>query len=183
MLWKNKAQLKWVEYFAKKLFLKSLKQIKQGTINVSSAEGHHVFSGSKTDITRHATIKIIHPRAYKKILMGGSVGTGGSYIDGDWDTDNLQQLIELFITNISLFNSLESPLARVFSWIRTISYRLNLNTPTRAKDNILAHSDLGNDFFRLILDPSMMYSCALYEPLDIILMKPQRKNYNEFVKN
>ena len=157
---------------SKKIILNVLKQIKKGTIKLNDGSESYVFG--ETD-SPSATINIINPRAYKKILLQGSLGAGKSFIDGDWTTDDLQQLIELFIQNDSLFNNIESPLARFLSMIRTMIYKLNINTESRAKDNILAHYDLGNDFFQLILDPSMMYSCAIYEPINISLEDASKK--------
>ena len=154
---------------SKKIIFSVLRKIQQGTIHVNDGDEHYLFGDSNVPNAPSATLNIIHPRAYKKILLDGSVGAGKSYIDGDWSTDDLQKLIGLFIKNEALFNQIESPFARILSWMRTFLYKLNINTITRAKDNILAHYDLGNDFFQLILDPSMMYSCALYEPSDISL--------------
>lgn len=157
------------ESLSKKIIFKVLKNIKQGTITLHDSFGTYVFEGEELDPSECVSISIKNQQAYKKILAQGSVGAGKSFIDGDWETDNLKKLIALFIKNTTLFNSIESPLARVLSFIRTIGYKLNINTVSRAKDNILAHYDLGNDFFELILDPTMMYSCALYEPWDIKL--------------
>jgi len=157
---------------SKKIILNILKQIKNGRIILNDGDDSYVFGETNGPVT---TINIINLRAYRKILLQGSVGAGKSYIDGDWTTNDLQQLIELFIKNDSLFNNIESPLARFLSMIRTVGYKLNINTESRAKDNILAHYDLGNDFFQLILDPSMMYSCAFYEPFNISLEEASKK--------
>lgn len=171
----NHAKVKGSEALSKKIILNVLKKIQQGTIQVNDGNERYVFRDINGFDEPSATFNIIHPRAYKKILLGGSVGAGKSYIDGDWNTDDLQKLIELFIKNDALFNNIESPLARFLSWMRTVRYKLNRNTIRQAKDNILAHYDLGNEFFQLILDPSMMYSCAFYEPSDISLDEAAKK--------
>jgi cyclopropane-fatty-acyl-phospholipid synthase len=175
MVENNNARVKGSEVLSKKIILNVLKKIQQGTIEVNDGDDSYVFRDINGFDGSRATLNIIHPRAYKKILLEGSVGAGKSYIDGDWNTDDLQKLIELFIKNDTLFNNIESPLARFLSWMRTVGYKLNRNTIQRAKDNILAHYDLGNEFFQLILDPSMMYSCALYEPSDISLDEAAKK--------
>ncbi|WP_454784673.1 class I SAM-dependent methyltransferase [Legionella sp. WA2024007413] len=164
-----------VTRLSKKVFFKLLNSISYGAIKVNDANGSYVFGNQKEKEDSIATITINHPKAYKSILMGGSVGAGASYIDGVWDADNLQKLIAIIIKNDSLFNNIESPIARLFSFIRTISYKLKINSIRRAKENILAHYDLGNDFFKLILDPSMMYSCALYQPSGISLEEASQK--------
>jgi len=160
---------------AKNIFLKLLNSIAYGIIKVTDMNGSYVFGNTKDKSDANVSITINNPKAYKAILMEGSVGAGASYIDGDWDTDNLQKLIEIIIKNDSIFNNIESPISRLFSFIRTISYKLKINSIRRAKENILAHYDLGNDFFKLILDPSMMYSCAIYQPADISLEFASKK--------
>lgn len=175
MVENSKVRVKVLEGLSKKIILNLFKRINAGTIQISDGDERYEFREINGDDGQCATINIIHPRAYKKILLGGSVGAGKSYIDGDWDTDDLEKLIGLFIKNASLFNNIESPFARFLSSIRTIGYKLNVNTVQRAKDNILAHYDLGNDFFQLILDPCMMYSCALYEPSEISLDEAAKK--------
>jgi cyclopropane-fatty-acyl-phospholipid synthase len=171
----NHTRVKRSEALSKKIILNVLKKIQQGTIELNDGDESYVFQDRNVLDQQSATLDIIHPRAYKKILLEGSVGAGKSYIDGDWNTNNLQHLIELFIKNDALFNNIESPMARLLSWMRTIGYKLNRNTIRRAKDNILAHYDLGNEFFQLILDPSMMYSCAFYEPSNISLDEAAKK--------
>lgn len=166
---KNNHQSTQSARLSKKVFFKLLNGITHGTIKVNDVNGSYVFGNENEKNDSIASITINNPKAYKAILVGGSVGAGASYIAGDWDTDDLQKLIEIIIKNDSLFNNIESPIARLFNLIRTIHYKLKFNSIRRAKENILAHYDLGNDFFKLILDTSMMYSCALYKPSEISL--------------
>lgn len=161
--------------FYKKIFLKLLNDITHGRIEVYDHGRSYAFGHEQGKNDLIATITINDPRAYRAILLGGSIGAGKSYINGYWDTDNLQKLIEIFLRNDSLFNNLESPVARLFSLMRRISYKFKFNSIRRAKENILAHYDLGNNFFKLILDPSMMYSCALYNPPEICLEEASKK--------
>ena len=175
MIEKNDMSDKWHESLSKKIIFNLLKRVQQGTIQVNDGDERYVFGDSSAENQPHVTINIFNPRAYIKTLLDGSVGAGKSYMDGDWNSYDLQQLIALFIKNDALFKRLESPFARFLGKLRTISYSLNINSIRRAKDNILAHYDVSNDFFQLILDPSMMYSCALYEPPDITLDEAARK--------
>lgn len=171
----NKHTLKLITKSSKKILFKLLNTINHGAIKVSDPEGSYVFGDVQKSTNAIATININDPQAYKTILTGGSVGAGTSYINGHWDTENLQELISIFIKNQSLFYNIESSVARFFNWLRTLNYKFKTNSIHRAKENILAHYDLGNDFFKLILDPLMMYSCALYEPADISLEEAAKK--------
>ena len=158
--------IRYLDVLSKKMILNLLKKIQYGVIQVNDGKNSYVFGQSDSNGKETVTMTIRHPRVYKKILLEGTVGAGKSYIDGDWTTCNLQKLIELIIKNDSIFNRIESPVSRLINSIRTMSAKLNRNTIQKAKDNILAHYDLGNDFFQIILDSSMMYSCAVYQNYD-----------------
>lgn len=161
----NMAKIKKMETLSQKILHNLFKKIQHGTIELHDHSGRYSFGGN-ADNAGCVKININKPQAYKKILLEGSVGAGRSYIDGDWDTDDLQKLIGLFIKNDALLNKIDGPFSRIFSVIRTLSYRFNTNTVRTSKKNILAHYDLGNEFFELILDPTMMYSCAIYDSPD-----------------
>jgi cyclopropane-fatty-acyl-phospholipid synthase len=94
-------------------------------------------------------------------LRGGDVAFAESYMEGRWDTPDLTQLLTVLAAN-------QSSLERAFYghwWSRSLlrlKHFLNANTKRQARRNILAHYDLGNDFYRLWLDPSMTYSSALF---------------------
>lgn len=154
---------------SKKIILKLLEKIEHGKIVINDRDETFTFTGRMESPDDVVIINIRRPSAYSKIVFGGSVGAGKSFIDGDWDTNILPKLIEIFIKNPNLFNTIESPLSRVVNFIYSGFLKIFKNNIKRAKENILAHYDLGNDFFNLFLDKSMMYSCALYEPNNISL--------------
>ena len=95
------------------------------------------------------------------VLISGDIGFAETFIDGSWSTDNLTGLIELFIRNR---NSLESLIYG--KWWSNLLYRMrhlfNRNNRAGSRKNIHAHYDIGNDFYRLWLDPSMTYSSAMF---------------------
>jgi len=95
-------------------------------------------------------------------FKGGDVAFAESYIEGRWDTPDLTQLLTVLAAN-------QSALERAFYghwWSRTLlrlKHFLNANTKRQSRRNILAHYDLGNDFYGLWLDPTMTYSSALFD--------------------
>ena len=95
-------------------------------------------------------------------LKGGDVGFAEGYIAGHWDTPDLTQLLTVLAAN-------QSALERTFYghwWTRSLlraKHFLNANTKRQARRNILAHYDLGNEFYSLWLDPTMTYSSALFD--------------------
>ncbi|MDF1758363.1 MAG: cyclopropane-fatty-acyl-phospholipid synthase [Legionellaceae bacterium] len=160
---------------SKNIFLKLLSKIVIGKITVYDSLGEYQFGGMTSDDSSAVTVTINTDRAYRSILLGGSLGAANSYINGEWDSNDLQKLIEIFIHNEQLFNKIESPFAKLSGIFKSLQYKFSHNSIRRAKNNILAHYDLGNEFFELFLDPTMMYSAALFEPNDIDLEQASRK--------
>jgi cyclopropane-fatty-acyl-phospholipid synthase len=148
---------------AQKILFKLLSKIQYGKITLHDGDVTRIFNGTEALDTHSVTVYVVNPRAYRTVLLEGSIGAGKSYMEGDWNTDNLSQLLEIFIRNTHLFAAIESPFARFVIFIRALLNKWRPNNIKRAKKNIVNHYDLGNKFFELFLDPTMMYSCALYE--------------------
>ena len=110
----------------------------------------------------HAHLTIRHPGFYRKVLFGGSIGAGEAYIDRFWEVDDLTVLVRIMVLNMALLDKMEEGFAWLLRPINLLNHLLNTNSRLRAKRNILAHYDLGNDMYRSFLDPTMMYSSAIY---------------------
>ena len=104
------------------------------------------------------------PRTWGMVATGGGNGLGAAYMRGYWDTPDLTELLRLLARNVDRINRVTAPLDRA----RQVAGLLRSRRPTRTADrrNIHAHYDLGNSFFELFLDPTMAYSCAIFEPGD-----------------
>lgn len=109
------------------------------------------------------TVRILDRRFYSAVAFRGSLGAAEAYMDGLWETDDLPSVIEMLTVNYSAMANLEGPLARVLQPLDWIRSTLTRNTLRGARRNIQAHYDLSNEFFALFLDPSMTYSCAIFE--------------------
>lgn len=160
-----------VSKISKSIVFRFLNKIKHGKIIVHEGQQVITFTGTMQNPDDCVIVYIRRSDVYKKILLGGSVAAGESFIQGDWDTTHLTKLIEIFIRNSNLFDAIDQPISKFFNFSKNLIARLLPNNIRRAKKNILAHYDLGDYFFSLFLDRSMMYSCALYEPSDISLDK------------
>ncbi|EGG17770.1 cyclopropane fatty acid synthase [Cavenderia fasciculata] len=102
-------------------------------------------------------------RFLTKLLFGGDIGFSETYILGDFVVDNLTTLIKLFIDNRNNMDQLDSKWAIFKHGADRIFHILNNNTVAKSKENIRAHYDLSNDMFQLFLDPTMSYSCAVFD--------------------
>jgi cyclopropane-fatty-acyl-phospholipid synthase len=157
---------------ARRLVLGRLSGLERGTLRVREGELTHHFRG--TEAGPPAFIEVRDPAFYAELAYGGSVGAAESYMLGHWSTPDLTGLLRLMLANRSALDSLEGGLARVSAPLRLLAHRLHRNTRSGSRRNISAHYDLGNEFFRLMLDETMMYSCALFERPDMALADASR---------
>jgi cyclopropane-fatty-acyl-phospholipid synthase len=109
------------------------------------------------------TLTIMEGRFFGKLAFGGSVGAAESYMDGDWQSDDLVGLMRLLIRNRNLLDAMEGGGARFAGWMMQAAHALRRNTRSGSRKNIAAHYDLGNALFELFLDPSLMYSSAVFD--------------------
>jgi len=159
---KSKSRAKWVATFAKAQVLKRLQSLSIGQLTVVDGVDKYVF-GQAVAHAPVAGITVLDPRFYGEIAFGGSIGAGEAYMLGYWQADTLTNVVRLMVLNQSVMDTLEGgyqwlskPLLKVFHW-------LNSNSEAGSQKNIAAHYDLGNALFKLFLDPTMMYSSAIFE--------------------
>ncbi len=111
-----------------------------------------------------AVIHIHDMRTFTRIARAGSIGLYEGWAAGDWSSPDPVPIFDLFVRNRLAMGRVAraSGLARMFG--RGLHW-LNRNTQRKARENIEAHYDLGNDFYSRWLDPSMTYSSAVFEEL------------------
>ena len=143
-----------------KLIFKTLKFIKHGNIELINHDNKSYNFGDPGEKLK-VTIKINKPGPTYQIIKSGSVGLAEAYMRGDFETDNLTNLIELTAKNIKLMYKFSGLLD--FPLINNIKSIFIKNNKSRSKANIAKHYDLGNEFFSLWLDPSLTYSSAIFE--------------------
>src|SRR5678815_1788957 len=102
------------------------------------------------------------PRFYGDLAFGGSIGAGEAYVQGYWSTSHLVELVRLLVLNMDVLDRLEDGYARLTAPLRKVLHAIRRNTRSGSRRNIAAHYDLGNEFFRLFLDETLMYSSAIF---------------------
>ena len=161
-----------------KIVFNTLKFIKCGNINLTNYNGKkYNFGNPKEKLKVNVTIN--KPGLTYHIIKSGSVGMAEAYIRGDFETDNLTNLIELTARNIKLIYKFSGLLD--FSLINNIKSLFIKNNKNRSKENISKHYDLGNEFFSLWLDPSLTYSSAIFEKEDSNLELAQINKYKKLI--
>lgn len=116
-----------------------------------------------------------------KLARNALIGIGESYIDGDWDSEDVTMLLNLVSANAKLANRVSTP-AKLSGFVSRIRHWLNGNTKAGSKRNISAHYDLGNAFYKEWLDPSMTYSSAYFKNGAKNLEAAQRAKYANLAK-
>ena len=139
-----------------------LKNLKHGTLDVQLPDGTHTRFGTPTSGELRAAIRLRNWNVCAAALKSGDIGFAESFIAGEWTTPDLATLLTLFIANRDEIESVVYG-----TWWGSLLYRakhlFNRNSRSGSKKNIHAHYDLGNEFYRLWLDPTMNYSSAWFE--------------------
>jgi cyclopropane-fatty-acyl-phospholipid synthase len=106
------------------------------------------------------TVTVNDPSVWRSVARRGSRGLGESYAAGAWDCDDLVGLVRIAAREVRRLDRYRAPVAPVRN---AIAARRRLKTRGRARAEIAAHYDLGNDLFALFLDDTMTYSCGVFE--------------------
>ncbi|MFQ5933539.1 MAG: class I SAM-dependent methyltransferase [Dehalococcoidia bacterium] len=161
---------------ARRIVLKAASTIRVGQLFLELPDGGTAVFGSPS-AQPTAGMRITDERFFKRAVLGGEIGFCEAYVDGLWTSDDLVGLFELAILNRRhLSRNLALP-----SWLSRMRdlrlHRSRKNTLSQSKENIHAHYDLSNGFFRLFLDETMTYSCAVFSSKDQTLADAQRNKY------
>jgi cyclopropane-fatty-acyl-phospholipid synthase len=161
----------------RKALLGTLKGLDQGQLTLIEG-GHTHHFGRPSAIAPQVTLEVLDGRFWADVAFGGTLGAGESYIHGHWRADDLTALIRLMVINRDLMNGLEGGFALFSAPLRRLLHWVNRNTKDGSRKNIAAHYDLGNDFFELMLDPTMAYSCGIYSDSDSSLHQAQLTKFD-----
>jgi cyclopropane-fatty-acyl-phospholipid synthase len=156
---------------ARRAVFARLATLREGLLRLRDGRETFAFGAERTG--PDATLDVLDPACYAEIAFGGSVGAGESYMRGEWRTPDLTALLRLMLRNREALDAMETGLARFSGPLRTAAHWLHRNTRAGSRRNISAHYDLGNEFFRLMLDETLMYSCALFERPEMTLAEAQ----------
>lgn len=108
-------------------------------------------------------------RLIKHVLASGEVGIGDAYLDDCWDSPDLTRLLEVLYLNEPYYKGPfeKNFIGQLYGWWQ---HKRRANTKTKARKNIEAHYDLGNEFYKMWLDDTMAYSSGVYiEPTETLM--------------
>lgn len=143
-----------------------LSGLNRGYLVIEDSLGRHNFGCPRDKNSLAAHITIHDMSAYRKILFAGSIGAGEAYMQGDWSSPCLVSVIQVMAGNLNVTQSMGKGWSWLSAGLNKCAHLFNANSLSGSKKNIAAHYDLGNDFFRLFLDPTLMYSAAIFPSSD-----------------
>jgi len=172
----------WFERAAMHLIVTRLKKINRGSLELVYPDGRQEIFGNTHSKGYHAHIRLNNFNVFKKSIMGGAIALGESYVEKDYDSNNIGDLLSLLLDNYEFLNEskvqLLKPL-RFFEWIRQ---GFRKNTIRGSRKNIQAHYDLGNDLFKSFLDETLTYSSAIFSHPEQSLKDAQLNKIHTILK-
>jgi cyclopropane-fatty-acyl-phospholipid synthase len=145
--------------FAERLVRRQLAALQHGLLTLDG-ETYGRRTG-RCDLA--ATVRVHDASFWADVAYGGSVGAGESYMAGHWSADDLVAALRILAANCEVMDGMDRGLAAFSTPLRKVLHWAARNTRSGSRRNIAAHYDLGNEFFALFLDPTMMYSSAVFE--------------------
>jgi cyclopropane-fatty-acyl-phospholipid synthase len=145
-------------------------RIKGGTLTVVDGTGSYRYGNGGP-----AATMIVHDDdVYAAVLKEGSVGFARTYADGLWDCDDLTSLVRVLSRGLRPVTAVQDRVGQLIGGTTDWARRLRPPDKTVDRHNIRSHYDLSNDFFALMLDETMMYSCAIFDRPGMSLAEAQR---------
>ncbi|MDC0147756.1 cyclopropane-fatty-acyl-phospholipid synthase family protein [Alphaproteobacteria bacterium] len=159
-----------------------LKRLKFGLLEIHLPDGRSFCFGQAKKGQDSAVINVRQKGFFTRLLRKGSNGFAEGYMNADWDTPDLANLLLILNKNMSdLSKTIDSN--KLTFLINRIIHILRPNTRSGSKKNIHAHYDLGNDFYSLWLDSSMTYSSARFSNHQMSLREAQDEKYRRLAKS
>ena len=164
--------------FADKIIFNILTGINVGYLEITNYQGQVFRIGNPQDDLK-AKLIIKKPNFSLNLIKGGSIGFAESYMRGEFETDNLSNLIEITARNIKIIYKFSGLLDfPIVNFLKNIFIK---NTKNRSKKNIAKHYDLGNDFFSLWLDETLTYSSGIFNENTKDLSDAQNNKYQKMI--
>ena len=153
-----------------------LARIEWGQIELVDPTHGTTLLGQPSNPGPRVRVLVHDPLMYSYIGLGGSIGAGQSYFLGMWDTNALSDVVRIMVHSRFVLDALDAGWSMPSHLIYTYMHWRRQNSLRNSRANISAHYDIGDDFFELMLDPTMMYSAAVFsEPAATLEMAQVEK--------
>ena len=164
---------------------KYFSKISKGTLEVTFCDGKVKTYGNNQE--PKAKMVLTNADLFRRLTLYGDIGFAESYMDKDFECDDLTALIKIGIINSDALQTKSEDekkfsLYNLFPVVNKLKHIMRKNSKTRSAKNIQEHYDLSNDFFELFLDDTMMYSSAVFEKADEPLFDAQKRKIDLLAK-
>ncbi|MGZ6519845.1 MAG: class I SAM-dependent methyltransferase [Bacteroidia bacterium] len=172
--------------FYQKVIINLLSKMELGTLNMALPDGEFIKLGNgEGNIT--ANIQIKNYDFFKRCVLYGDIGFGESYVDGEWDTDNITNVLKWFLLNIDNAPTVSGSNTKTFitnllKIFNTFYHTKRANSVSGSRKNIAEHYDLNNAFFATFLDSTMTYSSAYFHRENMTLEEAQLAKYDRLCR-
>lgn len=171
-----------LDRFSRRILLKLLERLERGRLVIVDGAERLVFGCVSGAFPLKAVITVHHQRFYGDCLFRGTIGAGEAYMAGFWSTDDLTAVVRIFALHPEVFSGMDTGMARIMAPVVKYIHALNKNTREGSRRNIVAHYDLGNDFYRLFLDETLTYSCGIFERPESTLAEASAAKYERICR-
>lgn len=159
---KQSVQNSVIDRIARKVVFSMLEHLRYGRLELEENGQSYSFGQTMGDKQFVAKVSITNQLTYRQIVFNGTIGVAEAYMQGNWTTPELISVIRIFTRNQQVLGAMQSRWSRIGRSLLRVFHVMNRNTIDGSRRNIAAHYDLSNEFFSLMLDPTMMYSSAIY---------------------
>ncbi|MBX9852065.1 MAG: cyclopropane-fatty-acyl-phospholipid synthase family protein [Cytophagaceae bacterium] len=168
------------------IILAIFSKMEHGSLKLTLPTGEKIQFGNGNGQVE-ANMRIRNNNFFKKCVLYGDVGFGESYVDGDWETDSIKNVITWFIINMDTNPAISGTkkgftLTNLFKYFNRAAHLTRNNSLTGSRKNISEHYDLSNDFFRLFLDETMTYSLGIFSSPETSLKDSQIEKYDRICR-
>ena len=170
------------EKIAREAIFRMMGKLEVGSLTLHEGSQSHHFGNTEDMSGPQAEVHVHDSALYGQMLAGGSIATAEAYFRGHWSSPATVEVTRLFSANLALLDSFDAAQSFGVKLALKLAHRLNRNTHKGSKDNIAAHYDLGNEFFQLFLDPTMMYSSAVFTGPEMTLEAASEAKLDELCR-
>ena len=140
------------------------------------------YSFGEPDAVLRGILVVHDERMFARVLFGGEIGFGESYMAGEWTSPDPAVVLRLVMRNVALFDEKNQVFSTLNRWRNLLQHRRRRNSPRGSRKNIQEHYDLGNEFYRLFLDKNLAYSCAYFHTPDDTLDQAQIQKFDRICR-
>ena len=174
------SSLSFVQSICKDVFLSQINKMKNVCLTIHFPSGLAKQYGDPS-ADKKLSMKINDHRFYTKVCFRQEMGLGEAFVLEYWESENVKELLATFLENKKELGVQFKFIFKCVNVVLRFQHFLNRNSVFKSKKNIHKHYDLGNDFFESFLDPSMLYSCAIYPSEDATLSQAQQYKMDQII--